>query len=103
MLVLPLRGAGRVVASDPPGLAAVGPDDLDRGTTFARHEAEGQGEDLARDLSGVIGSRSPDEDESTVDQSVEFQGPGIAIDDQEFSRVDFRVEVELPPSRVIVA
>jgi hypothetical protein len=89
--------------SDSPGLAAVEPADHGRWSTFAGPEAKPQWEGLAGQDGRIVGSRDPDELEPTVEQSVEFQSPGVAIENQELTRVDLGVEVELAPGEIIFA
>ena len=99
----PARRAGGRGPSGRPSLNAVGVDHLDPGPGIARREPERERDDLAGEDLGAIRRGLPDQDESAFEEPVEFQGPRLSVDEEQFPDPKLGVEIQLLARSVVGA
>ena len=76
---------------------------LDLRTSHSRDESEAERSEFAGQQIAVRNRRGSDRDQLAIAQSEQFDQPRIAVHNQEFSRPDAGIEIELLAGLVVVA
>ena len=99
----PARYRGRVGSSSRPALKSVGVPDVDSWPVLARSELKLERHDLARNEGRILEIRLADQSETAIFEAIEFQGPGVAINQQQFPDAPLGVELEFLARSIVLA